>query len=128
MTTIHSLFEWLETFPTGIAIRESDYGYAYLLAGHVVGMLFFAGLILMMDLRLVGLAHVQTRVSEIQKRLFPWQMVSLAVAVITGGLLFYRQPLQYRQSLLLGEVRDDGPGGRQCVPLISPHTARWPAG
>ena len=95
MTTLHTLFEWLEALPTATALRESDYGYPYLLAGHVVGMLFFAGLILMMDLRLAGLAHVETRVSQIQKRLFPWQMLSLVLSFVTGGLLFYMQPLRY---------------------------------
>ena len=95
MTSLRSLFEWLEALPSATALRESDYGYPYLLAGHVVGMLFFAGLILMMDLRLAGLAHVETRVSQIQKRLFPWQMLSLVLSLVTGGLLFYMQPLQY---------------------------------
>jgi hypothetical protein len=95
LTSLRALFEWLEALPTATALRESDYGYPYLLAGHVVGLLFFAGLILMMDLRLAGRAHVGTRVSQIQKRLFPWQMLSLALAVITGGLLFYSQPLRY---------------------------------
>jgi hypothetical protein len=95
MTSLRSLFEWVDAFPSAIALRESDYGYPYLLAGHVVGMLFFAGLIVMMDLRLAGLAHTDTRVSQVQKGLFPWQMISLALAVITGGLLLYSQPLRY---------------------------------
>ena len=122
MTTLHNLFEWLEALPTATALRESDYGYPYLLAGHVVGMLFFAGLILMMDLRLAGLAHVETRVSQIQKRLFPWQMLSLVLSFVTGGLLFYMQPLQdLGQGLLLDEVRDDGPGRRECDRFSSDH-------
>jgi hypothetical protein len=95
LTSLRALFEWVENLPSSTTLREAAYGYPYLLAGHVVGMLFFAGLILMMDLRLAGLAHVNTRVSQIQKRLFPWQMLSLALAVITGSLLFYSQPLRY---------------------------------
>ena len=90
-----SLFEWLDTFPTSIALRESDYGYAVMLGSHVVGMCAFAGLIVMMDLRLVGLGWVRTPISQIQKRLFPWQMLGMVVSTITGGLLFYSQPMRY---------------------------------
>ena len=95
VASLRALFEWVDTFPSGIAIRESDYGYAYLLAGHVVAMLFFAGLIVMMDLRLVGLAYSRTPLSQVQKRLFPWQMFGMVMAAITGGLLFYSQPMRY---------------------------------
>jgi hypothetical protein len=58
-------------------------------------MCVFAGLVIMMDLRLVGLAYRETPVSQIQRRLFPWQMVGMALSAITGGLLFYGQPLRY---------------------------------
>ena len=33
--------------------------------------------------------------SQIQKRLFPWQMFGMALSAITGRLLFYGQPLRY---------------------------------
>lgn len=95
MTSLRALFEWVDGFPSAIFLRESAYGFPSLLAGHVVGMLFFAGLIVMMDLRLIGLAHLETPVSQMQKRLFPWQMLSLALAVITGAVLLYSQPLRY---------------------------------
>ena len=42
--------------PSSVAIRESLNGYTYLLTAHAISMAFFAGLIIMMDLRLVGLA------------------------------------------------------------------------
>ena len=95
MTSLRALFEWVNAFPSAVFLRESAYGFPSLLAGHVVGMLFFAGLIVMMDLRLIGLAHLDTPVSQMQKRLFPWQMLSLALAVVTGGVLLYSQPLRY---------------------------------
>ncbi len=93
--SIHSWFEWVDAFPSSIAIRESINGYPALLTSHVVSMCLFAGLIIMMDLRLVGLAYPQIPVSQIQKRLFPWQMFAMGVSSITGSLLFYGQPLRY---------------------------------
>jgi hypothetical protein len=93
--SIRSWFEVVDALPSSVAIRESIYGYPALLTAHVISMCLFAGLIIMMDLRLVGLAYRDTPVSEIQRRLFPWQMVGMALSAITGGLLFYGQPLRY---------------------------------
>ena len=93
--SLRSVFEWVNAFPSSIALRESDYGFAIMLSSHVVSMGLFAGLIVMMDLRLVGLGYLRTPVSQIQKRLFPWQMFGLATSTITGGLLFYSQPMRY---------------------------------
>jgi hypothetical protein len=93
--SVRSLFEAIEALPSSTAIRESLNGYPILLTSHVVGMCLFLGLIIMMDLRLSGLGFRQTPFSELQKRLFPWQMVGLAATSISGLLLFYGQPLRY---------------------------------
>ena len=67
---LRTLFEAVAMQPASIAIRESIYGYPFLLTSHVVGMCLFAGLIAMMDLRLAGLGNLGTPCSEMQKRLF----------------------------------------------------------
>lgn len=92
---IRSWFEWVEAFPTSTAIRESLNGYPILLTSHVVSMCLFLGLVIMMDLRLAGLGFRQTRFSELQKRLFPWQMFGLVITSLSGLLLFYGQPMRY---------------------------------
>jgi hypothetical protein len=93
--SIRSLFESIEALESSTAIRESLNGYPILLTSHVVGMCLFLGLIIMMDLRLSGFGFRQTPFSELQKRLFPWQMVGLAITTLSGGLLFYGQPTRY---------------------------------
>ena len=92
---IRPWFEWVDAFPSSIAIRESLYGYPYLLTAHAIAMALFAGLIIMMDLRLVGFAFRRTPLSQVQKQLFPWQMVLMAISAVTGALLLYSQPLRY---------------------------------
>lgn len=92
---IRDLFLWIDTLESSIAIRESDYGYAILLTIHVLTIVMFAGLILMMDLRLIGWGNTKTPVSQIQGRLFPWQMFSMSASAVTGLLLVYAQPLRY---------------------------------
>jgi len=88
-------FEWVDAFPSSVALRESLYGYPALLTAHVLSMCLFAGLVVMMDLRLVGIGNLKTPISQIQKRLFPWQMVGMVGSAITGGLLFWGQPMRY---------------------------------
>jgi hypothetical protein len=94
-----SLFEWMDALPSSIALRESLYGYPILLTAHVVSLAMFAGLVAMMDLRLLGVAYGATPFSEVQRRLFPWQMVGMTLSFATGLLLFYSQPLRYYPKL-----------------------------
>lgn len=92
---LRSLFEWADAMPSSIAIRESIYGWPYLLTSHAVSMALFAGLIVMMDLRLLGIAFKRTPLSQVQRQLFPWQMATMALSVVTGVTLLYAKPLVY---------------------------------
>lgn len=91
---LRSWFQWIGDFPSSVAIREA-LNYPYLLTFHAITVIMFAGLILMMDLRLVGIAFRQTQISEIQKRLFPWQMFMMVVSGISGLVLLYGNPMRY---------------------------------
>ena len=87
--------EWVNEFPTSIAIRESQYFSPYLTVSHVVVMAFVAGLVLMMDLRLLGVANMRTPFTELQRKLFPWQMFGMTLATITGLTLAYSDPMRF---------------------------------
>ncbi|MGE3177769.1 MAG: hypothetical protein AB7O32_09880 [Vicinamibacterales bacterium] len=89
------LFEFVGEFPSSIAIRESLNGYTYLLTAHVLGMCLFAGLVAMMDVRLAGIGNLGTPVTQIQKRLFPWQVLGIFVSFSTGLTLLYADPMRY---------------------------------
>ncbi len=93
--SLRDLFEWLDAFPSSIAMRESLYAFPVLLTIHLVSLATFAGLVMMMDLRLLGVAYRGTPFSEVQGRLFPWQMVAMVVTSLAGLLLFYAQPMRY---------------------------------
>ncbi len=90
-----NLFEWVDAFPSSIAMRESLYAFPVLLTIHLISLAMFAGLVMMMDLRLIGVAYRSSPFSEVQARLFPWQMVAMAVTSIAGLLLLYSQPMRY---------------------------------
>ena len=93
--SLRSWFEWMDAFPSSIAMRESLYAFPVLLTLHLISLAMFAGLVVMMDLRLLGVAYRGTPFSEVQPRLFPWQMVGMVVTSIAGLLLFYTQPMRY---------------------------------
>ena len=93
--SFRTLFEWVDAFPSSIAMRESLYAFPVLLTLHLISLVMFAGLVVMMDLRLLGVAYRGTPFSEVQAKLFPWQVVGMVVTTVAGLLLFYSQPMRY---------------------------------
>ncbi len=90
----------MDALPGSIAIRESQDLYSWLLTSHVVSMCAFAGLVLMMDLRLLGIGNMRTPFSQVHRALFPWQVVFMTCSAITGLLLVYGEPLRFYSSFL----------------------------
>ena len=95
MPSIVPALEWLEGLAWTTAIRESAWGYPIIETAHVASIVAFAGLVIMMDLRLVGLAFTHAPMTQIQRRLFPWQMAGLVPSAVTGLLLCCVDPLRY---------------------------------
>lgn len=101
MTEALSAFaNWLHETESSTALRESQYVMPWVYVVHVISMAMFAGTILMMDLRLLGIANMQTPFSQVQRRLFPWQMLGMAVSAITGVVLVYGSPLNYYANII----------------------------
>ena len=95
MPSIIPALEWLEGLAWTTAIRESAWGYPIIETAHVASIVFFAGLVIVMDLRLVGLAFTHAPLTQIQRRLFPWQMAGFVPSAATGLLLCCIDPLRY---------------------------------
>jgi hypothetical protein len=53
----------------------------------------------MMDLRLVSATLKGAAVSEVQRRLFPWQMAGLAVMGVSGVLLSWSDPVRFYENI-----------------------------
>ena len=99
MLSIKAWCEYIQTFPSSEAFRYSQYVYPAVLTSHLVGMCLFMGLVLMMDLRMMGVGNLQTPISQIQKRLFPWQTIGLILSSVTGLILFYGEPMRFYVNL-----------------------------
>jgi hypothetical protein len=68
-------------------IRESALTYPIILSSHLATLSIFGGLILVTDLRLLGLALTKTPVSEVILRTRPWKRVGFVMMVTFGAML-----------------------------------------
>lgn len=86
--------KWLEQTWIGATVRQSLWLFPAIETVHLLGMIVLAGTISIFDLRLIGWAMPQQRVSELAKRLLPWSWAGFAVQVVTGSLLFSSEAIK----------------------------------
>lgn len=77
-----------------VALRQSFWIYPLVNAAHILGVALLVGAIVPMDLRLLG-AWPGVPVATLGSVLLPVAMTGLLLAVLTGGLLFIVQPIEY---------------------------------
>lgn len=80
--------QWLDQTSVGTAIRQSLWLFPAIETVHLLGMAALVGTVGILDLRLLGWAARQRRVSQLAARLIPRAWVAFSVQVITGVLLF----------------------------------------
>ena len=85
---VFAVFQWLERTSLSVAINESLWAFAVVEAIHLVALAVIGGAVLVVDLRLLGLAFQKQRVAEIAKVMQPWLIWSLIGMLVTGFVLF----------------------------------------
>lgn len=94
------LSDWLaqlEAWPVAAALRTSFYVYPMVNAAHVFGIALLVGSILPVDLRLLGLFR-RIPLSGFLPVMTGFSAVGLAIAVVSGFLLFSVQPQEYAEN------------------------------
>jgi hypothetical protein len=86
--TIAGILEWLEATAVASFIRESQYGFSIFVAFHILGLMLSVGMLLWVDLRMLGFAMRRSTVSEVYRSLSPWFLVGFAVMFGSGASLF----------------------------------------
>lgn len=89
-----ALWTYLESRELAMHIGETAW-FPLLESFHVVAATFLVGAIAMLDLRLLGFADRQHRVSRIASDVLPWTIAAAIVAVLTGIPLFTTRALHY---------------------------------
>ena len=95
MSTLLSFCQWLAETPFSTGIRESTYIYPIIESVHVLSLCIFVGLLLLWDLRLLGVILRRVAVSEVWARLIPWITIGAALMVVSGLLLFASDPVRF---------------------------------
>ena len=105
------LFHWLYNAQTFTDLRESALVYPIVLALHLTTIALFGGLILITDLRLLGIVMKDHPVADVVKGLRPWKHLGITVMVTLGFLLgaakadnYYPNPYFWTKMWLLVAV------------------------
>ncbi len=77
------------------AIRENDLLFPFIESVHVLAICLVVGSILVVDLRLLGVASTNRPVSRIMNGILPLTWCAFTVAVASGGLLFISNATKY---------------------------------
>jgi hypothetical protein len=85
----------LQNMSIATALRESALVFPVILSLHLTGMGLFGGMILMTDLRLLGIALTKHPVSDIVNGLRPWKHLGLTLTATCGALLLWSKAAIY---------------------------------
>jgi hypothetical protein len=86
--TLLKICEWLEATALAAVVRESLYGFQMLVAAHLLGLVFSVGVLLWVDLRLMGLGLQRYALAAVYRGLAPWFVGGFGVMLVTGAALF----------------------------------------
>jgi hypothetical protein len=91
MMSLLSVFQWCEGSALGSTIRESLWLFPMVEAFHLVAFAIVGGAVLLVDLRLAGLALRDHSVTELAAETRPWLVGAVAVMIVSGTLLFFSE-------------------------------------
>ena len=93
--TFDQLLTLIEHTYLATIVREGDWWFPLAESLHVMSIATVFGSILMMDLRLLGLASRDSAVTKLSKEVLPFTWVAFGCAVITGTLMFIARATTY---------------------------------
>jgi len=88
MTSLAGWCQWLEHTQLALTIAESTWLFPLIEGSHILALPISVGMIVMFDLRLLGLVFQDGPASRIMTDVLRWSKAGFAVMFITGGLLF----------------------------------------
>jgi hypothetical protein len=92
-----SLCQWLEQTSLSVAIRESLWGFPIIESVHVLALSLF-GMVILRDLRVLGLALTRVPAPEVATDLRPWMTAGVVIMIASGMLMFLNAPVDYYNS------------------------------
>jgi hypothetical protein len=91
--------QWIETTRLSIATREGALYYPIIGAFHLAALAWFGGMVLIGDLRILGVGLQEVSASEVLGQFRRWKWVGFAIAVVGERLLWWAEPVVCYKSL-----------------------------
>lgn len=88
----------LESSSLAVAIRTTIVAFPLIESVHVIGLTLVFGTIMIIDLRLLGLAWTRRPFSVIADEVLRWTWVAFGIAAVTGALMFITNAAAYYQN------------------------------
>ena len=98
MHLLYALISYFEDSALADNIRENDLLFPLVESVHVLSICLVVGSILVVDLRLLGLASINRPVSRVANGILPLTWSAFAVAVASGSLLFISNATKYLEN------------------------------
>ena len=92
---LESFWQTLAALPLSEAIREVPFAFAAVEIVHVFALAIVFGSIIIVDLRLLGVASKQISVQEISHELLRWTWGAFCIALISGLTMFAARAPEY---------------------------------
>ena len=89
------LFHWLGRSWLGVSMSQSTYGFAVVEIIHLLALAVLGGVVLLVDLRLLGIGLRNQSVSKLARELSPLLLVSLVLMIVSGLLLVASASTKY---------------------------------
>ena len=97
--SILEICAWLEATSPATAITESEWMFPTIETFHVLALTMVFGSIMMLDLRLLGVANRTRGVMELTEEILPWTWSAFIIAAISGALMFISAATKYYNNI-----------------------------
>ena len=95
MERIVAVLNWIEGSAPAVAVARSNWLFPALETIHVLAVALTVGTVLIVDLRLLGLASTRQPYEAVRRDVLPWTWAAFGVPVVSGSLIFVSQATEY---------------------------------
>ena len=95
MQSVTTFLEWLQASSLAVFIHKKAWAFTTVEVVHVFAVSMVIGTIMIVDLRLLGLASTKRPFAELSRQVLPFTWAAFVLAVIAGSLLFISRPTEY---------------------------------
>lgn len=83
-----SMLDWLHRTSLAVWIRDSLFAFPLIESAHVIGLTLVFGTIVIVDLRLLGVASAHRSFQRLASDTLKWTLGAFLLTAVTGGLMF----------------------------------------